>query len=105
MRAVLLAGAALALAGAASGDSRSPLDRALAGRVAGAPVRCIDNPTNQGPEVIDSRTIIYRDVSRLWVNHLPEACPSLSDNAILIVNVYGGQLCENDRFRTVERES
>ena len=85
MRAVLLAGAALALAGAASGDSRSPLDRALAGRVAGAPVRCIDNPTNQGPEVIDSRTIIYRDVSRLWVNHLPEACPSLSDTAILIV--------------------
>lgn len=105
MRAPALAAAALMLAGAASGDSRSALDHALAGRVAGTPVRCIDNPSNQGPEVIDSRTIIYRDVGRLWVNTLPEQCPSLDDDAILILDVFGGQLCENDRFRTLERGS
>ncbi|MGJ3647517.1 hypothetical protein ACLB0R_03445 [Sphingomonas sp. GlSt437] len=103
MRAPALIVTAALLLGAAGPDSA--IDHAIAGRVAGTPVRCIDKPSNQGPEIIDSATIIYRDGGRLWVNHLPARCPSLSNNVILIVDVYGGQLCHDDRFRTLERET
>lgn len=89
----------------AAKDDRSALDKALAGRVAGPPVSCIDSYLSDGPQIIDNHTLIYRQVGRLWRNTLPDACPSLDEDSILIVDVYGGQLCSNDRFRTVQRSS
>lgn len=87
---------------AAAGDS-SELDKALAGRVPGTPVSCIDSSLADGPQIIDNRTLIYRGAGRLWRNTLPDACPSLTGDVILVVDVHGGQLCRNDRFRTILR--
>lgn len=75
----------------------------LAGRVAGTPVDCIDLSSAQGPEIVDANTILYRESGkRIWKVSPTDACPSLRPMATMIVDVYGGRLCRNDRFRTVE---
>ncbi len=74
----------------------------LAGRIAGAPVQCIDIRQNGGPQIVDSQTILYRPSGRrIWMTGPVGACPSLRPFDTLIVDVYSGQLCHNDRFRTV----
>ena len=89
--------AALALALGASRDDP------LAGRVAGAPVGCIDIARVQGPTIIDATTILYRQSGkRTWRTGPVGSCPQLRPFATMIVDVYGGQLCRNDRFRLVE---
>lgn len=101
MRAGFAVLALLVLVGAKNDSSE--LDKALAGRVAGQPQNCIDTNSNDGPQIIDNRTLIYRSAGRVWRNTLPDECPSLRDDSILIVEVYGAQLCSDDRFRTVTR--
>lgn len=78
-------------------------DDPLAGRVAGTPVDCIDLDTAQGPDIVDSTTILYRESGkRIWKVSPTDACPSLRPMSTMIVDVFGGRLCRNDRFRTVE---
>ena len=78
-------------------------DDPLAGRVAGAPVRCVDIGRVQGPTIVDSDTILYRQsCKRTWRTGPVGSCPQLRPFATMIVDVYGGQLCRNDRFRLVE---
>jgi hypothetical protein len=108
MRAAIIAAGALALLGAAAparqhGDD---LAKALAGRVAGQPVNCIDTQRADGPQIIDDHTILYRESGRrLWRNDLPNACPSLRPMTTIVMRVYGGQTCRNDTFRTIDAGS
>ena len=93
---VLLAGLAGAAAPAAPHD-KDP----LAGRIAGKAVDCVDQSQLGGPDVIDNRTILYRQsLGRIWRNDLEAACPGLRPQTTLIVEIYGSQLCRNDHFRT-----
>ena len=102
--------AALALAGCAAGradpgsQDAADLAAALAGRTAGPAQRCIDASLPGGPQVIGD-ALLYREGRRLWVSHAVGGCPSLRGDPIPIVEVSGGQLCENDRFRTIDRGS
>ena len=103
----VLALALTALCGAAAPAAdrvkEDPLARALAGRVPGKPVSCIDPQFTDGPQIIDDHTLIYNRVGRrVWRNDLPDACPALRPDVTIIVEMYGGQLCENDRFRVLE---
>jgi len=100
---LLLAGAALMLGAAtpASDVARSAraqdrLDKVLAGRVAGAAVDCVDAGRIGGPDIIDSGTILYRDMGRVWRNDLPDQCRALQPGRILVVRLWGGQLCRGD---------
>ena len=96
MRIALIPVAVAGLVGVAPAAERDP----LAGRVAGAAVACVDQSRLGGPDIIDSRTILYRQSrGRIWRNDLPEACPGLRPNTTLIVEIYGSQLCSNDRIR------
>ncbi|MEP9361258.1 DUF6491 family protein [Sphingomonas sp. KR3-1] len=105
-------GAMLALAGCAASsamqasqqaEAQKDLADALAGRVAGAPRDCISVSDSDGPQIVDDRTILYKPVGRtLWRNDLASSCPSLRPYATLIVEVHGGQLCRNDRFRVLD---
>ncbi|WP_235529819.1 hypothetical protein [Sphingomonas sp. Leaf242] len=98
MRGVILAAAALLTVGMLGAGKSDP----LAGRTAGAPVRCIDLQQLNGPEIVDAHTILYRQSGkRIWKTGPVGECPSLRPFDTLIVDVYGGQLCRNDRFRTV----
>ena len=75
-------------------------DDPLAGRIAGAPVRCIGVGLVQGPTILDDKTILYRQSGkRVWRAVPIGSCEALRPPATIIVDVYGGQLCRNDRFR------
>ena len=98
-RARLLPLAALVLATPLAAAPRDPLD----GRVAGKPVRCISLQASQGGTVIDRDTIIYDGpAGRRYKTGPVGRCPSLRPMTTLITRVYGGQLCQNDLFSTIE---
>ena len=99
---------AFGLAGVLAGSvaPAAPRDDPLAGRIAGNPVDCIDRDAVMSPDIVDNRTILYRQsLKRIWRNDLPEACANLRPNVTLIVEAYGNQLCRDDRFRAREPES
>ncbi|MDR6848638.1 hypothetical protein J2X47_000081 [Sphingomonas sp. BE270] len=91
-----------ALATMVASDSKD-LDKALAGRVAGKPETCLSTSRIGSPQVIDDHTLLYRDGGRIWRNDLPDACPGLDDDVIVVTEVFGGQLCRGDLFYTLER--
>lgn len=99
MRALLIAAA---LSGAAVSDSKD-LDQALAGRVAGKPETCLSSNRIAAPQVINDSILLYHDGARVWRNDLPAACPGLDDDAIVVTEVHGGQLCRSDQFYTLQR--
>lgn len=77
-------------------------DDPLAGRVAGKPQACLPSINQITPEVIDERTILYRFTGkRVWRTGPVGPCRSLRPLTTLIVEVNGGQLCRNDRFRVL----
>lgn len=98
--AFMLGGCAASRADPASSDA-AELAEALAGRTPGPPRQCIAVPSG-GPMIIGD-ALLYREGRRLWVTRTVDGCPSLRDDAITITEVQGGQLCRNDRFRTVQR--
>ena len=75
----------------------------LADRVAGTPADCISLSSTNGPEIVDAHTILYRQGAgrTVWKTGPVGACPSLAPLNTLIVDVWGGQLCRNDRFRVL----
>ena len=78
-------------------------DDPLAGRIAGTPVRCIGIGLVQGPTILDATTILYRQSGkRVWRTGPVGPCPQLRPLSTIIVDIYGGQLCRNDRFRLIE---
>ena len=94
MRIITLAALATTLMAGRS----DPLD----GRVAGAPVDCIDLSRINGPDIVDASTILYRQsAKRIWVTGPVGECPSLRPMDTLIVEVQGSRLRRNDLFRTV----
>ncbi len=112
MSAPLLSIAALALAGCTGNaalqasrqaEAQRDLGEALKGRVAGKPQSCLFSPSSvSGPQIVDSRTILYRDGKRVWRNDLAADCPSLDQYDTLVVEMHGSQICKNDLFRPVD---
>ncbi|MBO9623524.1 MAG: hypothetical protein J7500_12515 [Sphingomonas sp.] len=108
--AIIMSLGALALAGCTGNEefrqtrqarAERDLAAALKGRVPGEPRDCISNFGLSGPQIIDSRTLLYREGRRVWRNDLAADCPGMSPGDMLIVEVHGSQLCRNDRFRAV----
>ncbi|MES2987072.1 MAG: DUF6491 family protein [Pseudomonadota bacterium] len=113
MRMAVVMGA-LALAGcAATAQPQSKvqeragreLAKALEGRVAGEPRDCISAMGTSGPQIIDGRTMLYRQGSKVWRNDLPTSCPGLDDDDLLVIELWGSQICRNDHFRANSRTS
>lgn len=95
--------AMIAALGAATASDSKDLDRALAGRVPGKPETCLSNSRVSTPQAFGDRTLLYRDGARVWRNDLPDACPGLNEDALIVTEVFGGQLCRNDQFYTLQR--
>ncbi|WP_206364488.1 hypothetical protein [Sphingomonas pokkalii] len=109
MRFAIMIGAA-ALAGCAQNadyqaqrdaQARRELASALGDRVAGKPQDCISPGMTDGPQIIDTRTLVYRQGGRLYRNDLVAECPSLAPLTTVIVEMRGNQLCRNDQFRVL----
>ena len=93
---VLISTAATAAAPPA-GAPQERLDRAIAGKVAGAPISCISLPRAGSSEIIDETAIIYRQSrSRLVVNRIPGGCPGLTRNRAFATRTPGTRLCRGD---------
>lgn len=113
MRMAIAIGALALGCGAASADTQSKaqaradreLGKALEGRVAGKPQDCISATGADGPQIIDQRTVLYRQGRNVWRNDLPDSCPGLDDDDLLVIELWGSQICRNDRFRVHDRVS
>lgn len=101
LAATLLAGCT---AGSApeSASATGDLARALEGRVAGAPQRCLPATQSDGPMII-GETLLYRQGRTLWRAEVPDGCPGLRGDPILVTEIFGNSICRNDRFRTIDR--
>jgi len=103
----ILAGAALAAMLAVPASARltakQELDKALAGRVAGKPVNCIDPRLNSDTRVIDKTAIIYGSGRTIYLQQ-PQNPADLNDDDILVTELRGtGQLCSIDIVRLHDR--
>lgn len=86
--------ALMLLALAAAGDDP------LSGRTAGPAVDCIELTRVQAPEIVDARTILYRqNTRRVWRTQPSGACVPMRPGDGLIVETYGLRLCRGDRFQ------
>ena len=90
-------------------QTRSPaatkeLADALAGRVAGAPQRCISNFPNTHVHVIDDWTIIYDEGSTIYVQNPRGGCPGIAHrNRTLVARQVGtSQMCDGDINEAVD---
>jgi hypothetical protein len=101
----MAAGGALALAACSTTTAeptRSPkeakeLADALAGRVAGAPERCIYNDRSVETQIIDDWTILFRDGRTVYVQNPRGGCPGMGGGAYtLVTRPTGSQLCDGD---------
>jgi hypothetical protein len=110
MRFAIITIGALALAGCAQNaeyqaardaQGRRELASALGDRVPGKPQDCINPSSTDGPQIIDTRTLVYRQGARLYRNDLVAECPSLAPMTTVIIEMRGSQLCRNDQFRVL----
>lgn len=94
--------AMLAMGAATTSDTRD-LDKALAGRSPGKAETCLSSSRQLTPQAVNDHVLLYRDGPRIWRNDLPAACPGLDDDAVIVTEIRGGQLCRNDSFYTLQR--
>jgi hypothetical protein len=99
---IALALAAGIAVGPAAADDADDVAKMLKGRVAQAPVECLDAGVRNGPAVVGGK-LIYSGGSKIWVTEVIGACPGLRGDPLIINEIFTGQLCRNDRFRTMAR--
>ena len=72
------------------------LARAIEGRVAGEPVRCLSLHQIRSSQIIDKTAIIYDAGSTLYVNRPRAGSESLDQWDVLVTRPFGSQLCGTD---------
>lgn len=92
--AILLAGFANPLPGPSAA-----LLKETTGRLAGPAKACVSTISGESLRVLDPMTLAYGAGPTIYINHLPGACPALSQFNTLIVEVQGGQYCRGDHVR------
>jgi hypothetical protein len=109
---ILIAAAASACAASAATEPRTAkaetrLQKALAGKVAGAPVKCLPSYRSNDMTIIDDNTILYRDGrNRVYRNDPPGGCsPMGNPGYTLVTRPLTGQSCRGDIVRVVDLTS
>ena len=83
--------------------AQKALDKALAGRVPGKPVNCIPNYRGSQMQVVDDRTILFRDGRNVYLQTPKGGCQGLAGGYdTLVTRLYGSsQLCGGEINRMV----
>lgn len=83
------------------------LDKQLAGKVAEAPVDCINNDHATNLVRVSDDILLYRTSGRLvYKNQLKGSCPGLArDSDIVVTETFGSKYCKGDLVRLVDRTS
>ena len=79
------------------------LAKALEGRVAGAPVDCINTQTNSSSRVFDKTAIVYGSGRTIYVQRPKGGAESLNDDDILVTRLTSSQLCSIDTVQLHDR--
>lgn len=100
-------GAAEAGAAALTPKQMERLDKQLAGKVPGEPVRCLPNYRSNDTIRISDDILLYRSGGSLvYRNNLKGSCPGLArDSDIMVIRQFGSSTCEGDFFHLVDRTS
>lgn len=100
--ALLLGSASNAIATGPDGGERE-LAAALRGRVAGAPLRCIDYSTSMSTRIIEGVGILYEGAGgTLYFNRPRGGLQSLSSWNVPVTRINGGTLCEREIVNMVD---
>lgn len=101
-----LLAALFAMAGAADAARPSPdeqLAKALDGRVAGKPVKCIPLRNIRSTQVIDRTAIVYGGHGRtIYVNRPTSGLAFLRDDMILVTDTRSSELCNIDIVKLMD---
>ena len=100
-----LIAASMLLGGAAQAapvDREAELDRALEGRVAGAPVQCIDLHRVRSTQVITDTAILYRVGSTIYVNRPANGADALNQWDTMVTRLPTTRLCNIDTVTMVD---
>ena len=81
------------------------LAKALEGRVAGEPVRCIDMRSIRSSTIIDKTAIIYEVGNKLYLNRPAGGASSLDSDDVLVTKTSSSQLCDIDIVRLIDRSN
>lgn len=87
--------------------AETELQTALAGKVAGAPVKCLPSFRTNDMSIIDDNTILFRDGrNRVYRNDPPGGCsPMGGAGYTLVTRSITGQMCRGDIVRVVDLSS
>jgi hypothetical protein len=83
------------------------LDKQLAGKVAGEPVKCLPSYRSTDTIRVSDSILLYRSGGNLvYRNNLRNSCPGLArDSDIMVVRQFGSSTCSGDFFHLVDRSS
>lgn len=105
-RKLMLLAALFAMAGAADAARLSPdeqLAKAIDGRVAGEPVKCIPLRSIRSTQVIDRTAIVYTGQGRtIYVNRPASGLAFLRDDKILVTDTRSSELCNIDIVKLMD---
>jgi hypothetical protein len=104
----LLVGSLALAAGSAQAkpvDHEAELDRAIAGRVAGPPVDCIDIHRVTSSRIIPGTAIVYDAGSVIYVNRPRGGAETMDQWDIMINRLYSSELCSIDTVELIDQSS
>jgi hypothetical protein len=104
----LLVGSLALVAGSAQAkpaDHEAELARAVAGRVAGEPVDCIDIHRVRSSHIIPGTAIVYDAGSVVYVNRPRGGAESMDDWDIMVNRLYSSELCSIDTVQLIDQGS
>ena len=104
----LLVGSLALVAGSAQAkpaDHEAELARAVAGRVAGEPVDCIDMHRVLSSHIIPGTAIVYDAGGVIYVNRPRSGAESMDQWDIMVNRLWSSQLCSIDTVQLIDQGS
>lgn len=92
-------------ASAARPDPETRLAKALTGRVAGKPVRCIQQRQIQSSEIFEKTAILYKAGGTWYLNRPASGAAFLDRDDVLMTNTHSSELCNVDIVRLLDSGS